>query len=47
MSTHHALQIRAAALSHYNVVAQAQGLNPSNMLRKVGLTPRMLGHRRS
>ena len=42
MSTHHALQIRAAALSHYNVVAQAQGLNPSNMLRKVGLTPRML-----
>ncbi|MFM7001917.1 MAG: AraC family transcriptional regulator [Limnohabitans sp.] len=42
MSTHNALQIRAAVLSHYSEVAKRLGLNPPLMLRKVGLTPRML-----
>jgi len=42
MSTRNALQIRAAVLSHYSEVAKRLGLNPQLMLRKVGLTPRML-----
>ncbi|MEK7344994.1 MAG: AraC family transcriptional regulator [Pseudomonadota bacterium] len=42
MSTRNALQIRAGVLSHYNEVAKRLGLNPALMLRKVGLTPRML-----
>jgi len=42
MSTRTALQIRAAVLSHYSEVAKRLGLNPPLMLRKVGLTPRML-----
>ena len=42
MGTRHALQIRAAVLSHYSEVAKGQHLNPQAMLRKVGLTPRML-----
>ena len=42
MSTRNALQIRAAVLSHYSAVAKRLGLNPPVMLRKVGLTPRML-----
>lgn len=36
------LQVRAAVLSHYDEVAQRLGLNPQAMLRKVGLSPRML-----
>ena len=42
MSTRHTLQLRAAVLSHYDEVAKRLGLNPPVMLRKVGLTPRML-----
>ena len=42
MSTRNALQIRAAVLSHYGEVAKRLGLNPPLMLRKVGLTTRML-----
>ena len=42
MSPRNALQIRAASLSHYDEVANRLGLTPSLMLRKVGLTPRML-----
>ena len=42
MSPRNALQIRAASLSHYDEVAMRLGLNPQVMLRKVGLTPRML-----
>jgi len=42
MSPPHGLQVRAAVLSHYNDVAKRLGLNPQLMLRKVGLTPRML-----
>jgi len=42
MSPRHTLQVRAAVLSHYGEVAKPLGLNPQSMLRKVGLTPRML-----
>ncbi len=42
MKTINSLQVRAAVLSHYHQVAKALGLNPTLMLRKVGLTPRML-----
>jgi AraC-like DNA-binding protein len=42
MSTRNALQVRAAVLSHYDDVAKRLGLSPPLMLRKVGLTPRML-----
>ncbi len=42
MGTRNALQVRAAVLSHYDGVAKRQGLHPPLMLRKVGLTPRML-----
>lgn len=36
------MQVRAAALSHYEVVAKQLGLNPQPLLRKVGLTRQML-----
>ncbi len=42
MNARSALQVRAAVLSHYDEVAKRLGLNPQVMLRKVGLTPRML-----
>ena len=42
MKARNALQVRAAVLSHYDEVAMRLGLNPQVMLRKVGLTPRML-----
>lgn len=42
MSARDALQVRAAVLSHYSDVAKRLGMNPQSMLRKVGLTPRML-----
>lgn len=42
MSPRHTLQVRAAVLSHYGDIAKLLGLNPQSMLRKVGLTPRML-----
>ena len=42
MNTRHALQVRAAVLSHYDEVAKRLDLNPQAMLRKVGLTPGML-----
>ena len=42
MKARNALQVRAAVLSHYAEVAMRLGLNPQVMLRKVGLTPRML-----
>jgi len=42
MSPPHGLQVRAAVLSHYNDVANQLGMNPQSMLRKVGLTQRML-----
>ncbi len=42
MKSNDVLQVRAAVLSHYDEVAQRLGLNPQAMLRKVGLSPRML-----
>lgn len=42
MKNHPVMQVRAASLSHYNEVAKRLGLNPQQLLRKVGLTPRML-----
>lgn len=42
MSSKNGLQVRAAVLSHYGDVAKRLGLNPPVMLRKVGLTLRML-----
>lgn len=42
MITSHGLQVRAAVLSHYGDVAKRLGIHPQSMLRKVGLTPRML-----
>ena len=42
MSHRNALQVRTAVLSHYGDVAKNLGLSPHLMLRKVGLTPRML-----
>lgn len=42
MNPRNALQVRAAVLSHYDDVAKRLGLSPPLMLRKVGLTPRML-----
>lgn len=36
------MQVRAAALSHYENVARKLGLNPQPLLRKVGLTRPML-----
>lgn len=42
MSYQGVLQIRAAALSHYQEVATRLGVNPQNLLRKVGLSARML-----
>ena len=42
MNSNSVLQVRAAVLSHYEEVAQRLGLNPQPLLRKVGLSPRML-----
>jgi AraC-like DNA-binding protein len=42
MQATHVLQVRAAVLSHYEEVARQAGLNPQALLRKVGLTPKML-----
>ncbi len=42
MSPRNAMQVRAAVLSHYGEVAKQLDLSPQLMLRKVGLTPRML-----
>ena len=39
---HQVMQVRAAALSHYEDVARKLGLNPQPLLRKVGLTRQML-----
>lgn len=35
-------QVRSAVLCHYEAVAQSQGLNPLTLLRKVGLSRRIL-----
>lgn len=42
MGNRQVMQVRAAVLSHYAEVAKRQGLHPQTMLRKVGLSPRML-----
>lgn len=42
MNSRESLQVRAAALAHYSEVAKRFGLSPHAMLRKVGLTARML-----
>lgn len=42
MNSREDLQVRAAALSHYSEVAKRLGLSAQAMLRKVGLTTRML-----
>ncbi len=42
MKNQNVLQVRAAVLSHYGEVATGVGLNPQPLLRKVGLTQKML-----
>lgn len=42
MNPNSVLQVRAAVLSHYDEVARRLGLNPQPLLRKVGLSARML-----
>ncbi len=39
---HQVMQVRAAALSHYETVARKLGVNIQPLLRKVGLTRQML-----
>lgn len=42
MKSNSVMQVRAAVLSHYDEVARGLGLHPQTMLRKVGLSARML-----
>ena len=42
VKAHKTMQVRAAVLSHYEEVARKLGVNPVQLLNKVGLTRRML-----